>query len=128
MGLRCAVGRLRGSAPWADGLHGHGLASFYCLAVVSHLADAFNSMLDQDCAPTEWRKAQQGTPKDGKGRRKRNICIAIQALRPITILSCWWRLSRSVLLRPPDAEAWQKKWWREEVVGGRWTGEVYMPL
>ncbi|CAK0846033.1 unnamed protein product [Prorocentrum cordatum] len=121
--------RLRGSAPGADGWHGDELASLYCPAVVSHLADVFNFMLDQGCVPTEWRKARQVMlPKEGTGRRKRDGSNAVQALRPITILSCWWRLLGSALLRSPDAQAWQKKWWREEAVGGRKAGEVDMPL
>ncbi|CAK0848374.1 unnamed protein product, partial [Prorocentrum cordatum] len=81
------------------------------------------------CAWVEGGKARQVMlPKEGKGRRKKDGSIAVQALRPITILSCWWRLLGSVLLRSPDAQAWQKKWWREEAVGGRKAGEVYMPL
>ncbi|CAK0799301.1 unnamed protein product, partial [Prorocentrum cordatum] len=130
MELRGAMGRLRGSAPGADGWHGDELASLYCPAVVHHLADVFSFMLDQGCAPTEWRKARQVMlPKEGKGRRKKDGSIAVQAaLRPITILSCWWRLLGSVLLRSPDAQTWQRKWWREEAVGGRTAGEVYTPL
>ncbi|CAK0832491.1 unnamed protein product [Prorocentrum cordatum] len=123
------MGRLRGSAPGADVWHGDELASLYCPAVAHHLADVFNFMLDQGCVPTEWRKAREVTlPKEGKGRRKKDGSIAAQALGPITILSCWWRLLGSVLLRPPDAQAWQRTWRREEAVGGRRAGEVYMPL
>ncbi|CAK0891341.1 unnamed protein product, partial [Prorocentrum cordatum] len=101
MELRGAMGRLRGSAPGADGWRGDELASLNCPAVVHHLADVFNFMLGQGCAPTEWRTARQVMPpKGGKGRRKKDGGIAVQALRPIAILSCWRRLLGSVLLRP----------------------------
>ncbi|CAK0890234.1 unnamed protein product, partial [Prorocentrum cordatum] len=109
MDLRCALGKLRGSAPGANGWHEDEPASLYSPAVVSHLADVSNFMLDQRCVPTEWRKARQVMLQTGT--RKRDGSNAVQALRPITILSCWRSLLSSVL-QLPDVQA----------------GEVYTPL
>ena len=49
-------------------------------------------------------------------------------LRPITVLSAWYRLWGSARLRTQNVQQWLGLWWPEEAIGGKKGGDVMLAL
>ena len=74
--------------------------------------------------PSQWRSMrQQHLPKPGKGLREDGATDA-ETLRPVAILSVWWRLWGSARVRTTQVKAWTTTWLPAEAHGGKPACEV----
>ena len=115
--LKAASHRLRGRAAGPDGWHGDELAGMpQCLwECVCKLYTLFEH---SGLTPSIWKSARQcHVPKAGavtcEGWAKAS------KLRPITIMSSWYRLWGCARLHSESTKHWLSSWWPSEALGGK---------
>ena len=120
--------KFRGKAASVDSWGGTEIA-YLPQCVFDAAADAFALFEREGKVPYRWTLAKQcHIPKteaadDGS--------LPVGKLRPITILSTWFRLYGSARLRSSSATAWADQWWPRRAKGGkRGTGvhEAFVDL
>ena len=122
--LADAVSKLRGKAASVDGWSGTELCDLS--PVVWHgVSELFGLFGRVGLSPQIWHYARQvhipkGTPEDG--------VLPASKLRPITVLSTWYRLLGSCWLRSPEVRQWLQGWWPSQAVGGKKGSGVHEAL
>jgi hypothetical protein len=123
--LLATVPKLRGKAASTDGWGGSEVAELPA-EVLACAARLFALCETSGRTPTQWHQARQvHLPKaetDASGVQ------AAEKLRPVTILSTWYRLMGSARLRKKETRVWLEKWWPAQATGGKAGGGVHDAL
>ena len=108
-----------GKSAGIDGFTGAEIASLP-LALWQDAAVLFNAFEESGFVPTQWCDIKQvHIPKPGKGRRVSDNAVNVSSLRPISVLSIWFRIYASARRHSVDAQQWIESWWPENAFGGR---------
>lgn len=62
---------------------------------------------------------QTHLPKPGKGVRASDQAIRVSSLRPVSVLSSWYRVHATARWRSPSVQTWIDSWWPSTSFGGR---------
>ena len=107
--------KLKGKSGSVDGWLGDELCDLP-LCVFDRAAVLFAAYEKAGLVPQIWTQARQAhIPKE-------NAVDGIheaEKLRPITVLSSWYRLFGSARLKTKDAQRWLAQWWPEAACGGK---------
>ena len=80
--------------------------------ILEDVALLFNLFEQAGLIPAFWAKARQvHLPKEGP---REDGCVDAAKLRPITVLSAWYRLWGSARLQTQNVQQWLGLWWPEE--------------
>jgi len=93
--------------------------AYKCLTALYNVCEA------KGMIPTAWRKMRQvHIPKPGKGKRKKDNATNCSALRPICVITCFWRMWGSARLSQDTTKEWIESWMPDQAFGGRPRYEV----
>ena len=113
--LAAEATKFKGKAGSMDGWSGDELCDLP-LEVFNTAASLFQTFEREGLVPAAWTAARQvHLPK----------AVAVDSvheaekLRPITVLSAWYRLLGSARLKSPDGQRWLESWWPAEACGGK---------
>ena len=124
---RSAV-KMRGRSAGADGWGGSEIADLPA-CVFSEVAILFNHFEQTGMTPTCWQVARQVfVPKPLAVDVSLDNGFPADKLRPITVLSVWYRLWSRARLTSPELEAWLSDWWPSDATGGKKGSEIYDSL
>ena len=71
-------------------------------------------------SPEAWNNIKQvHLPKPNKGKRARDGATDAASMRPICILSVWFRIHASARFKSTSVQRWLDTWWPAEAYGGR---------
>ena len=109
----------KGRAGGLDGWKGEELALLPA-CFWSSATPLFRAFETSGLCPTAWREIRQThIPKPGKAVRSKDLAIHASALRPISVLSVWYRIHATARWRSPSVQAWISRWWPATAFGGR---------
>ena len=117
--LHSAALRQKGRAAGLDGFSGtevsHLPVKFWTDVV--HLFQEFER---SGVSPEAWNNIKQvHLPKPNKGKRARDGATDAASMRPICILSVWFRIHASPRFKSTSVQRWLDTWWPAEAYGGR---------
>ena len=79
----------------------------------------FRELEKLELSPTSWKQIRQmRVPRPGKGVRSVDGAFHASSLRPICIMSSWYRLHATARWRSATVH-WISQWWPETACGGR---------
>ena len=114
-----AAKKQRNRAAGMDGWHGDEV-SILPLSFWTSVTPLFNEFERCGYIPQDWRDIRQThLPKPGKGVRESDHAIHVSSLRPVSILSTWYRLHATARWRSPSVQTWIDSWWPSTAFGGR---------
>ena len=122
---------LAGTSAGVDGWSGDDLAALP-FSVWRQLVPLFFHFETYGLVPSTWVLIRQvHLPKAGKGVRAQDNAVRADALRPVSVLSAWWRLWGRARLRSRCMSAWISHWWPDDFYGGRQgvsTSDALLPI
>ena len=122
---------LAGTSAGVDGWSGDDLAALP-FSVWRQLAPLFYHFETYGLVPSTWVLIRQvHLPKAGKGVRAQDNAVRADALRPVSVLSAWWRLWGRGRLRSRCMSAWISHRWPDDFYGGRQgvsTSDALLPI
>ena len=114
-----AASQQKGKSPGIDGFSGDEVAHlpFVFWQDALHIFQEFERT---GYVPDAWTEIRQvHIPKPDKGKRSSDGATDVAALRPICILSVWFRIFASARWKSPSTQNWVSKWWPANAFGGR---------
>jgi len=109
----------KGKSAGLDGFSGTEVA-YLPLVVWQDVATLFHCFETSGYVPSEWSNIKQvHIPKPGKGRRDSDNAVDVASLRPISVLSVWFRIFASARWNSVETQRWVASWWPREAFGGR---------
>ena len=116
--LKQAARKQRGKAAGPCGWTGTEI-SVWPQALWDDLAEVFQAWVTKGCFPETWSEINQvHLAKPGKAREA-DGAVAISKLRPISLLSAFWRTFMSARLSTQEAQAWLEIHLHRSQAGGR---------
>ena len=117
--LVAAALQQNGKSPGIDGFYGDEIAHlpFVLWKDALHMFQEFERTGSVPDAWTEIRQVHIAKPD--KGKRNSDGATDVAALRPISIMSVWFRIFASARWKSPSTQNWVSQWWPENAFGGR---------
>ena len=123
--LSAAAAAQRGSSAGLDGWSGDEVA-LVPQGVWAQLAPFFYACERLGTVPKAWTLIRQAhIPKSNKACRPNDSATPAENLRPISVMSVFWRLYASARLKSSPAVEWCASWMPADAWGGRKNADVY---
>ena len=123
--LLAVAGRMKGKAASVDGWLGDELAELP-EPLVDVVAEWFRFFEHSGKIPSVWNYAKQVHIPKCAANDQGSLDAA--KLRPITVLSCFYRWWSTGRLQTPEVQHWVGTWWPEQACGGRRGKDVFSAL
>ncbi|CAK0819641.1 unnamed protein product, partial [Prorocentrum cordatum] len=113
--VRTAQDKIRGSSAGPDGWTSEEVAD--AIFATEAVAEFFNLCETVAALPSGWQKERQAhLPKEDVAEGK---ALPAEAVRPISVSSCWYRLWAGSRLHSAASRQWQRRWWPERAFGAK---------
>ena len=120
-----AAAKMRGRSAGPDGWSGSEIADLP-LCIFEDVSKMFQLFETAGITPTCWKLAKQvHLPKQTAPGARASGAVSASKLRPVTVLSTWYRLWARSRLTTHEIKTWVQAWWPEDAVGGKVGGEVF---
>ena len=92
--------------------------------MVQALTEFFNDCERRGRIPTSWSEARQVHLPKAAGRES-DGAMEVEAMRPVTIFSCFYRCWASARLRSTSCQEWTEEWWPSSCHGAKRGASVW---
>ena len=114
-----ATKKQQSRAAGINGWHGNNFSTLP-LIFWSAVSRLFSEFEFSGFIPQIWRNIRQThPPKPGKGVRASDQAIRVSSLRPVSVLSSWYRVHATARWRSPSVQTWIDSLWPSTSFGGR---------
>ena len=114
--VKQALHKQKGKSAGGDGWSGAEVADLPDV-ILEEVLRLFQLCVQEGRVPDAWKVARQcHIPKQGAGE---DDTTDAAKLRPVTVLSVWYRSLSRALLQTRDAQQWLQSWWPPEAIGGK---------